>query len=82
MSEHEAREWNWANLTSSQLEALQAVRPTLQWHELPTSLTPQQRFRLIEIAHKTDNSAIRNAAIRLLLEAENPGIVVGPRGEP
>jgi len=36
---------------------------------LPAPLTP---------AHETQNDAIRNAAIRLLLEAENPGVVVDP----
>lgn len=49
--------------------------PIAHWQELPASLTVAQRFRLVEIAHETGNTSIRNAAIRLLLEAENPGVV-------
>ena len=55
-----------------ELAELMAKPPVMEWTYVPYPLTPHQRFRLIEIAHETSNSAIRAAATRLLREAESP----------
>ncbi len=38
------------------------------WHQLPATLTPAQRFRLVEIAHETSDPAVKAAALGVLGE--------------
>ena len=48
------------------------------WQHVPSPLTPQQLFRLVEIAHDTTNMDIRLFSLRLLDNELNPIVILPP----